>query len=114
MNEPVQVQTDGRTFHVRDRRTELAGYVYREILRNALGESYRYDVVPVCAPTGPEGLEVGYVLYVSTALPVPIGARCAVASRPFEFDADEEYVQRIVRAVLTQVRTAVREALSER
>jgi hypothetical protein len=106
------VPPESRTpFHVRDRRTEVAGYVHRAILRNALGESYAYDVVPVCAPTGNGGLEVGYVLYVSTALPVPVGSRCCLASKPFEFDADEAFVGRVTEAVLTGLRKAVGEAL---
>lgn len=102
---------DAGTGSVRNRRTEVSEYVHREILLYGLGEPYRYDVVPVCAPTGPDGLEVGYVLYVSTALPVPIGSRVAIASKPFEFDADEPFVQRVVRAALDQLRTAVRSSL---
>lgn len=115
MNEPYSTEAhryDDRMGTVRDRRTDVREYVHREILAYALGESYRYDVVPVCAPTGPDGLEVGYVLYVSTALPVPVGSRVAIASKPFEFDADEPFVQRIVRAALDQLRTAVRSSLS--
>lgn len=109
--QPEHVQRERTGHHVRDRRTEIGEYVHREILRLAQGESFRYDVVPVCAPSG-EGIEVGYVLYVSTALPVPIGARVAVGSKPFEFDAGEDFVQQIVNAVLKSLRYAVRTALA--
>ena len=117
MSEPVQIGPEHvqaeRTGHsVRNRGTEIGEYVHRTILRNALGVSYRFDVVSVCAPAEPNGLEVGYVVYISTALPVPIGARAAVASKPFEFDATEEFVQRVTLAIIEQLRYAVRTALA--
>jgi len=85
--------------------------VRRALLRTALGESYAFDVVPVCAPDGTGGVEVGYVLYVSAPLPVPIGARVSVASKPFEFDAPEELIIRVTNAVVESLRKAQAEAL---
>lgn len=96
---------------VRDRGEFVRGAVRRAFLRAALGESYAYDVVPVCAPDGTGGVEVGYVVYASTALPVPIGARCAVASKPFEFDAPEEMIVKVVNAVVESLRQARAQAL---
>jgi hypothetical protein len=104
---------DERTPNVRDRSAEVREHVWRALLRTALGEAYKFDVVPVCAPDGTGGVEVGYVLYVSTALPVPIGARVAVASKPFEFDAGEELIGRIVSAVVESLRKARSEALRQ-
>lgn len=101
-----------RTANVYDRSTAVREHVWRALLRTALGESYTFDVVPVCAEDRTGGIEVGYVLYVSTALPVPIGTRVAVASRPFEFDADEELIGTVVNAVVESLRTAVRESLA--
>jgi hypothetical protein len=107
---PVHVQPDGRTFHVFDRRTEIREWVHREVLRNALGESFRFDVVPVVAADG-TAVEVGYMLYLSTPCPVPIGTWVSAASRPFEFNATEEFTQTIVRAVMGTLRKTASEAL---
>lgn len=98
--------------NVQDRGSYVRETVRRALLRTALGESYAYDVVPVCAPDGTNSIEVGYVLYVSTALPVPIGSRVAVASKPFEFDAEEDLITRVVAAVVESLRNAVRTSLS--
>lgn len=96
---------------VRDQGSYVREAVRRAFLRAALGESYAYDVVPVCAPDGTGGIEVGYVVYASTALPVPIGSRVAVASKPFEFDAGEDLIIRVVGAVVESLRKARTEAL---
>lgn len=100
--QPTNVQHRGS--HVREA-------VWRALLRTALGESYAFDVVPVCAPDGTGGVEVGYIVYVSTPLPVPIGSRVAVASKPFEFDASEELITRVTLAVVESLRKACAEAL---
>lgn len=100
-----------RTPTVQYRGAYVREAVGRALIRTALGESYRYDVVPVTAPDGTGGVEVGYVLYASTALPVPIGARVSVASKPFEFDAGEELIGQIVSAVVESLRKARAEAL---
>lgn len=91
---------------VRDRGSFVREAVRRALLRTALGESYAYDVVPVTAPDGTGGVELGYMLYASTALPVPIGARVSVASKPFEFDAGEELIGQVVSAVVESLREA--------
>lgn len=105
---PAAVRT---VTNVRDQGSNVRECVRRALLRTALGESYAYDVVPIAAPDGNGGVEVGYVLYVSTALPVPIGARVAVASKPFEFDSTEETIIRVANAVVESLRTAVRTSL---
>lgn len=110
MDTPVHVQADGRTFHVYDRRTEIREWVHREILRNALGETFRFDVVPVVAMDG-TGVEAGYLLYLSTPCPVPIGTWVSAASKPFEFNAAEGLVQQITRAVMAQLRKASADTL---
>lgn len=97
--------------NARDRGEYVRGAVRRALLRTALGETFAYDVVPVCAPDGTGGVEVGYVVYVSTALPVPIGSRVAVASKPFEFDAGEDLIIRVVNAVVDSLRKACADAL---
>lgn len=97
--------------NVRDQGSHVRECVRRSFLRTALGESYVYDVVPVCAPDGNGGMEVGYVVYASTALPVPVGSRVAVASKPFEFDAGEDLIFRVVGAVVESLRKACAEAL---
>lgn len=96
--------------NARDRGEYVRGAVRRALLRTALGETFAYDVVPVVASSGGV-VEVGYVVYVSTALPVPIGSRVAVASKPFEFDAGEELIIQVVNAVVDSLRKACADAL---
>ena len=97
--------------NVRDQGEYVRGCVRRALLRTALGESFAYDVVPVTATDGRGGVEAGYIVYVSTALPVPIGSRVAVASKPIEFDAGEELITKVTNAVVEMLRTAVRSSL---
>lgn len=101
----------GTPAHVQDRLAYVRECVRRTLLRTALGETYRYDVFGVLAQTGPGTVEAGYVLYVSTPSPVPIGSYCSVASVPFEFDADDEMIEKIALAVVAKLRSAVGEAL---
>ncbi len=91
---------------VQDRGTYVRECVRRTILRTALGESYAYEVVPVLAPAGTGGVEAGYVVYVSAPLPVPIGSRVAVGSKPIEFDAGDEMIERVTLAVVEALREA--------
>lgn len=97
--------------NVQDRGSYVREAVRRALLRAALGESYAYDVVPVSAQDRTGGVELGYMVYVSTALPVPIGSRVSVASKPFEFDAPEELIVRVVGAVVESLRKVRTEAL---
>lgn len=97
----------GRTFHVHDQRTRVAGYVHREVLRNALGETYAYDIIPVTVPNG-RAMDVGYMLTLSTPSPmIGTGEHVTVTSKPFEYMMPEETVQEIVRQMITALRSAV-------
>lgn len=97
--------------NVRDQGANVRGCVHRALLRASLGESYAYDVVPIAVPDGTGRVEVGYVLYASTALAVPIGSRVGVASKPFEFDAPEDLIIEVTNAVVEALRTARTQAL---
>lgn len=98
----------GRTFHVHDQRTRVAGYVHREVLRNALGETYAYDVIPLCVPDNRGGINVAYMLTLSTPSPmIGTGEHVSVTSKPFEYMMPEETVQVIVRQMITELRKAV-------
>jgi hypothetical protein len=107
----VQVPT-GRTFHVHDQRTRVAGYVHREVLRNALGETYAYDVIPLCVPNG-NAIDVAYMLTISTPSPmIGTGEHVSVTSKPFEYMMSEETVQEIVRQMIQALRSAVARMLA--
>jgi hypothetical protein len=96
---------------VRDRGSYVRECVRRTLLRTALGESYAYEVIPVLAPAGTGGVEAGYVVYISIPLPVPIGSRVAVGSKPFEFDAGDDMIERVTLAVVEMLGKARAEAL---
>lgn len=103
------VQPDVQT-NVRDRSTAVREYVWRALLRTALGEAYDFDLVPVYVRDG-NAMEVGYVVYISTPAPVPVGSRIAIASHPIEFDANEDLVGGVVESAVEALRRARSEAL---
>jgi len=106
---PAAVRT---SFHVHDQRERVAGYVRREVLRNALGETYAFDVLPVTVPTGTGGIDVGYMLALSTPSPmIGTGQHVTVTSKPFEYMMSEETVQEIVRQMIAALRKAVADML---
>lgn len=112
---PSEVQEERTSFHVHDRRVEVSQWVMRELLRNALGESFTYELVPMAVPAGTGGVNVGYMLAVSTRSGL-LGAdqHMTITSKPFEFMMPEDGVREIVRACVTELRKTRARLLSER
>jgi len=114
--EPVRPADERRTFHVHDRRVEVSQWVMREILRNALGESFTYELVPMAVPAGAGGMNVGYMLSVATRSGL-VGSDhdwLNVTSKPFDYMMPEAGVQEITRACVAELRKARARMLSER
>lgn len=102
-------------FHVHDRRVEVSQWVMREVLRNALGESFTYELVPMAVPTN-GAMNVGYMLamFTRSGLVGTDSPYITITSKPFEFTMPEEGVQEIVRACIAELRRARSSLLSKR
>lgn len=92
---------------ITDRREELVKIVREQMGPAALGESFTFELVPVAVPTVQGGMEIAYLLVISTRSPLIGGGHITNTSQPFTWMAGPGVIEKLVPIMIREIREHV-------